>query len=149
MDLALVDTSFLFKKEPLKRNVGLARLCQQMWSMILKKLLHVSRNRFVMLSQMILPLIYLNTTFFALQAFPGFRNPDPLNVATLERYEVVGKTTTFIKCLGGNNSSRYCMDYTNYVSERFSVQNLGQETIQEKLLAEVYNFYNSNSIPNQ
>lgn len=84
MSLALVETSFLFKKDPLQKNSGLARLCQQMWTMITKKLLHVSRNKFLIFFQLILPLIYLNTTFFALNAFPGFRNPEPLNVATLE-----------------------------------------------------------------
>ncbi|OXA56781.1 ATP-binding cassette sub-family A member 3 [Folsomia candida] len=137
MDLALLDSSFLFKKEPLKRNSGVARLFQQMWSMILKKLLHVSRNKFLVLFQLVLPLLYLNITFFALQAFPGFRNPEALNVATLERYEVVGKTTTFVKCLSTNSSSGFCSDYVDYVSSRFAVENLGDENVNNKILKEL------------
>lgn len=102
MDLALLDSSFLFKKEPLKRNSGVARLFQQMWSMILKKLLHVSRNKFLVLFQLVLPLLYLNITFFALQAFPGFRNPEALNVATLEVLFAPHSTNKFFLSLFKN-----------------------------------------------
>lgn len=59
----------------------------------------------------------------------------------LQRYEVVGKTTTFVKCLSTNSSSGFCSDYVDYVSSRFAVENLGDENVNNKILKEVHIFY--------
>ncbi|CAL8074946.1 unnamed protein product [Orchesella dallaii] len=101
-----------------ERNTGLTLMLQQLWGMLIKRFLFITRNKMLTLGALQLPVAYVAITFCIMNAFPGFNDPEPLLIS-LDSYETVGKTTTVIHCPTENdicNSYKEFVSRNNYIS---------------------------------
>ncbi|ODM97667.1 ATP-binding cassette sub-family A member 3 [Orchesella cincta] len=94
------------------RNTGLTLWLQQLWGMLIKRMLFITRNHMLVFGALQLPISYVVITFCIMNAFPGFNDPAPL-IISLDSYETVGKTTTTIHC---PTESKICNSYKEFIS---------------------------------
>jgi ATP-binding cassette subfamily A (ABC1) protein 3 len=63
--------------EQTRRNTGNKLLMQQFRAMLVKKLLYISRNRFLLLGQMIVPVLYITIVLAIFSNLPALGNAPP------------------------------------------------------------------------
>src|SRR5699024_2182606 len=128
------------KRNAVPKNSGLSLLGQQLYALVVKKMLYSARSPFLTGAQLLIPLIILNLSLLSQKAIPHLKESPPLHMELTQFHNP--QVTYFYDPSLSHLAKNYADAIRPQVQSSADIANVDPTVIASKILSSPINVYN-------